>query len=71
MASMIVLTLVKEERLDIPRIGGRKLFHKLSPEFEKHQIKMGRDLFFDLLKFHGLLIRKRKRMVKTTDSFHW
>ncbi len=70
-ASMIVLTLVKEERVDIPRIGGRKLFHKLSPELEKHQIKMGRDHFFDLLRFHGLLIRKRKRMVKTTDSFHW
>lgn len=32
---------------------------------------MGRDKLFDLLRFHGLLIRKRKRTVKTTDSHHW
>ena len=45
-ASMIVLTMVKEQRDDIPRIGGKKLYHKLSPEFDKHQIKMGRDCRF-------------------------
>jgi len=43
----------------------------LTPELEKHGIKLGRDQLFDLLRFHGLLIRKRKRMVKTTDSHHW
>lgn len=32
---------------------------------------MGRDKLFDLLRFHGLLIRKRKRTVKTTNSHHW
>jgi transposase InsO family protein len=32
---------------------------------------MGRDKLFDLLRFHGLLIRRRKRTVKTTDSNHW
>ncbi len=28
---------------------------------------MGRDQLFDLSGFHGLLIRRRKRMVKTTN----
>jgi putative transposase len=70
-AYMIVLALVGEIRKDIPRIGGRKLHHMLTLEFEKHHIKIGRDQLFDLLRVHGLLIRRRKRAVKTTDSFHW
>ena len=70
-AHMMVLVLVGEFRALIPMIGTRKLLFMLIPEMEKHQIKMGRDLLFDLLRFHGLLIRRRKRMVKTTDSHHW
>lgn len=68
---MIVLTLVSEFRDDITVLGTRKLLFMLTPELEKHGIKLGRDQLFDLLRFHGLLIRKRKRMVKTTDSHHW
>lgn len=68
---MVVLKLVSEFRAEIPMLGTRKLLFLLIPEMEKHQIKMGRDLLYDLLRFHGLLIRRRKRMVKTTDSHHW
>lgn len=70
-ANLVVLALVRDLRRDMPLLGTRKLFHLLYPELEKHQIKMGRDQLFDLLGFHGLLIRRRKRMVKTTDSHHW
>ena len=70
-AHMIVLTLVKDLRDAIPILGTRKLLFMLSAEFDKHSIKMGRDQLFDLLRFHGLLMRRRKRMVKTTDSHHW
>lgn len=70
-AHMIVLTLVSEFRSAIPMLGTRKLLFLLLPEMEKHDIKIGRDLLYDLLRFHGLLIRRRKRMVKTTDSHHW
>jgi len=70
-AHMVVLTLVNELRADIPMLGTRKLLFMLTPELEKHGIKIGRDQLFDLLGFHGLLIRRRKRMVKTTDSHHW
>lgn len=68
---MIVLCLVKEIRDEIPMLGTRKLLFKLSSHLHEHGIKMGRDQLFDLLKFHGLLVRKRKRMVKTTNSSHW
>jgi len=70
-ANMIVLTLVKDLRNEIPILGTRKLQFMLQEEFLKHGIKMGRDKLFDLLGFHGLLIRRRRRMVKTTDSHHW
>ena len=70
-AHMIVLTLVREMRDDIPMLGTRKLIFMLTPELEKHGIKMGRDQLFDLLRFHGLLMRRRTRIAKTTDSHHW
>ncbi|WP_371197921.1 transposase, partial [Flavihumibacter sp. ZG627] len=55
----------------MPMIGTRKLLHILNNQIKQHGIKMGRDQLFDLLRFHGLLIRRRKRSVKTTDSYHW
>jgi transposase InsO family protein len=54
-----------------PRMGTRKLWIKLSKFMIAHGIKMGRDALFDLLSEYGLLIRKRKRTVKTTQSHHW
>jgi transposase InsO family protein len=53
------------------RIGGRKLIEMLQPFMMEHQIKMGRDAFFDLLARNSLLVRKRKRQIKTTNSQHW
>jgi putative transposase len=70
-AHMIVLTLVKDLRSDIPMLGTRKLLFMLTEEFTSHGIKIGRDQLYDLLRFHGLLMRRRKRMIKTTDSHHW
>lgn len=37
----------------------------------EHQIKMGRDALFDVLASNGLLVKRRKRRVFTTQSFHW
>lgn len=54
-----------------PAIGGRKLYVLLQPFLFEHGIKTGRDALFDLLAAHRLLIRKRKRRVTTTQSFHW
>ena len=70
-AHMIVLTIIKGLRDEIPLIGTRKLLFQLGPHLEGHGIKMGRDQLFDLLRFHWLLIRRRTRLVKTTNSHHW
>lgn len=70
-AHVIVLTLVKDLRAEMPLLGTRKLQFLLHDEFEKHNIKIGRDQLFVLLRFHGLLIRRRQRFTKTTNSHHW
>ncbi len=67
----IILQLVRKIRLELPRLGTRKLLLLLKPELVSHQIDVGRDYLFDLLNEHKLLIRRRKRRVFTTDSRHW
>lgn len=37
----------------------------------EHQIKLGRDALFDLLAANSLLVRRRKRSIRTTNSSHW
>lgn len=65
------LQLVNEIRADHPRIGTRKLRYLLAPKLEEHGIEpLGRDRLFDLLSAHGLLVRRRRRRAKTTDSQH-
>jgi len=53
------------------RMGGRKLYELLEPFMLEHQIKMGRDALFTLLSANGLLVRKKRSRVRTTNSFHW
>ena len=52
-------------------MGGRKLYELLEPFMLEHQIKMGRDALFNVLATHNLLVKRRKRRVYTTQSFHW
>jgi putative transposase len=67
----LVLQEVHKIRSRHRHMGGRKLHEMLQPYFIEHQIKMGRDALFDLLDSNGLLVRRRKRRVYTTQSFHW
>lgn len=52
-------------------MGGRKLYELLEPFMIEHQIKLGRDALFDLLARNGLLVRRKKRRICTTNSFHY
>ncbi len=67
----LVLEEVKNIRQRHQRIGVRKLQELLRPFFREHGIKMGRDALFDLLSLHGMLVRTRKRHIRTTHSHHW
>lgn len=67
----VLLTQVEVVRREQPRLGGRKLLHKLNDFMQSHAISMGRDALFDLLRSQGLLVKKRRRgKPRTTFSFH-
>ena len=70
-AQEILLDKIGDIRKDHKRLGGRKLFFKLEAFMDEHNIKMGRDAFFDLLRDNKLLIKQRKRHHVTTNSNHW
>lgn len=67
----LVLQEVLRIRETLPRLGTAKLYHKLQPFLQSHQIKMGRDYLYDLMRLHHLDIRRRRRKAYTTDSNHW
>ena len=57
-------------RREHPRMGGKKLHGLLQGELRAKGIEIGRDRFFRVLGNHGLLVKARKRRVKTTNSKH-
>lgn len=58
-------------RKNLPRLGVRKLYYLLKEEFRRDKIPIGRDKLFSILKEENLLIERKKRFDKTTDSSHW
>lgn len=67
----MILDLIAQIRQRMPRIGGRKLYHILTPHLEQNNIVLGRDGLFTLMREHGLLIKPRRRYCVTTNSNHW
>ena len=67
----LVIQEVKKHRVLQPRLGTRKLVVKLRDFVNGHNMKMGRDALFTLLREQDLLIRRRKRKVQKTFSKHW
>lgn len=63
----IILEAVKKLRVDMPRVGTRKLVDKL----QQQGLSIGRDALFDMLRAHNLLIRRKRTQVFTTQSYHW
>lgn len=71
MQEVFILKQVKILRREHPRMGAEKLLLLLASTLQEHNIKYGRDKFFNLLGEHGLLVRRRKRGPKTTNSNHF
>lgn len=67
----LVKQLVQQVRMDMPRLGTRKLYHVLKHRFEQYGIKMGRDALFTLLRAERMLVTPRKSYTTTTHSRHW
>lgn len=71
MQEVFILKQAKGLRAEHKKMGGEKLLHLLTPILQEHEIKYGRDKFYNLLREHGLLVRRRKRKPKTTNSNHF
>lgn len=69
------VSVIKEKvlkiRREMPRLGTRKLYYLLKKVFLREGIPIGRDKLFDLLRKEGLLIIRKKKYTKTTNSKHW
>ncbi len=63
-----VVTMVKSIRLEMPRIGSRKLYYLLSDPLK--ELKIGRDKFLSILKANHMLIKPKRNYRITTDSHH-
>jgi transposase InsO family protein len=61
----MVLAWVRKKRQRHPRMGGRKLLFLLHKE---RVSLMGRDAFFSLLRTHKLLLERKRRYARTTES---
>ncbi len=71
METQLVLDIINEKRKVWKRGSGRNLYSSIKPELEKHSIKMGRDKLFAFLKSHNLQMKSKKKVVKTTNSYHF
>jgi len=55
-----------------PRMGCRKVLHRLRPWLAQHGYQLGRDRLFELLRARDMLIGpKRRRRPRTTWAGHW
>ena len=63
-----VVVLVREVRMTMPRLGGRKLYFLLKDQLSL--LKVGRDKLFRILRANHMLIEPKRRYHITTDSHH-
>jgi transposase InsO family protein len=68
---VIVLETVTKIRKRLKKLGVRKMLPLLKIELTKHDIQIGRDGLFTLLRENDLLVKKKKKRITTTMSFHW
>jgi len=66
----LIIELIMKKRKVWKKGSGRNLFESLQRDFKEHSIKIGRDKFYDLLRENGLLMKNKKRKIKTTYSYH-
>ena len=63
-----VIDIVKQRRKSLPREGVRKLEKSLKDEFDKANLKIGRDTLFNILRKYNMLTLRKKYSSRTTNS---
>lgn len=58
-------------RRQMPRLGTRKLYYLLQQQLPAALLPIGRDWLFSFLRQQGLLVKRKKKYVKTTTVIGW
>ncbi|WP_338407771.1 IS3 family transposase [uncultured Flavobacterium sp.] len=66
--AQLVVNMVLEIRMQMPRIGSKKLYYLLGEDLKT--LKIGRDKFIDILRANHLLIVPKRSYHITTNSHH-
>jgi putative transposase len=66
--AQLVVNMVLEIRIQMPRIGSKKLYYLLGEDLKT--LKIGRDKFIDILRANHLLIVPKRSYHITTNSHH-
>ncbi|WP_194507958.1 IS3 family transposase [Psychroserpens luteus] len=66
----LMINIVRKRRKSLPREGVRKLIKSLDIDFNKANIKVGRDTLFSVLRKHQMLTLRKKTSARTTNSYH-
>jgi putative transposase len=67
----LVAGLVGRERQLQPRLGGRKVHHRIQSELAQAGVQIGRDRFFEVLRAKDLLLAPQPAQYpRTTQSYH-
>ena len=66
--AQLVVQLVLEIRIQMPRIGSKKLYYMLNQDLKT--LKIGRDKFIDILRANHLLVIPKRSYHITTNSHH-
>lgn len=70
MKEELIVGWVRETRRELPKVGTLKLMYQLQARFRDHNIALGRDAFYSLLRNNDLLVKSKKRYTSTTQSYH-
>ena len=65
-----IIQIVQTKRKSLPREGVRKLKKSLKNDFDKANLKVGRDTLFNVLRKHKMLTLRKKPSYRTTNSLH-
>jgi transposase InsO family protein len=66
----LIVSLVRRERQQQPRLGCRKIHRLLSEELKEADVEIGRDRLFEVLGNHGMLVKPLPKGPRTTNSRH-
>lgn len=68
---IMVVELIRQVRRELPGLGGHKMYKCIFQPLRSNSIKIGRDKMFTIMRKYGLLIDRKRRSPRTTQSHHW